>query len=67
LFVQLALGGRRKRVAPAQKPAIGRNCGLTIETVSRTLTTLEIDGAIELPTSRCAMLRKRAALARLDA
>jgi CRP/FNR family nitrogen fixation transcriptional regulator len=41
--------------------------GLTIETVSRTLTTLENDGAIELPTSRCIMLRKRATLARLNA
>jgi len=41
--------------------------GLTIETVSRTLTTLEGDGAIELPTSRRVMLRKRSALARLNA
>ncbi len=41
--------------------------GLTIETVSRTLTMLEHEGAIELPTSRCIMLRKRATLARLNA
>jgi len=40
--------------------------GLTIETVSRTLTMLENEGAIELPTSRCIMLRKRAALVRLN-
>jgi len=41
--------------------------GLTIETVSRTLSMLESDGAIALPTSHCVMLRKRAALARLNA
>ena len=41
--------------------------GLTIETVSRTLTALENEGAIELPTSRCITLRKRAVLARLNA
>jgi hypothetical protein len=35
--------------------------------VSRTLTTLENDGAIALPRSRCVMLRKRAALVRLYA
>ena len=40
--------------------------GLTIETVSRTLTMLENEGAIELPTSRCIVLRKRATLARLN-
>ena len=41
--------------------------GLTIETVSRTLSTLESDGTIELPSSRRVVLRKRAALGRLNA
>jgi len=36
--------------------------GLTIETVSRTMTQLESSGAIALPTSRRVVLRNRAAL-----
>ena len=40
--------------------------GLTIETVSRTLTQLENSAAIELPTSRRIVLRNRAALGRLN-
>jgi CRP/FNR family transcriptional regulator, nitrogen fixation regulation protein len=40
--------------------------GLTIETVSRTLTQLENSSAIELPTSRRIVLRNRAALGRLN-
>jgi CRP/FNR family transcriptional regulator, nitrogen fixation regulation protein len=52
---------------PMSRQDIADYLGLTIETVSRTLTMLEHDGAIELPTSRCVMLRKRAALARLNA
>jgi CRP-like cAMP-binding protein len=40
--------------------------GLTIETVSRTLTQLETSCAIELPTSRRIVLRNRPALARLN-
>lgn len=40
--------------------------GLTIETVSRTLTQMERDRAIALPTCRHILLRNRAALARLD-
>jgi CRP/FNR family nitrogen fixation transcriptional regulator len=52
---------------PMSRQDIADYLGLTIETVSRTLTTLENDGAIELPTSRCVMLRKRAALVRLNA
>ena len=39
--------------------------GLTIETVSRTLTQLEKAAAIELPTSRRIVLRNRSALTRL--
>jgi CRP/FNR family nitrogen fixation transcriptional regulator len=41
--------------------------GLTIETVSRTLTQLEKSAVIELPTSRRIVLRNRAALTRLNA
>jgi CRP/FNR family nitrogen fixation transcriptional regulator len=41
--------------------------GLTIETVSRTLTHLEAKAAIALPTSRRIVLRNRTALVRLDA
>jgi CRP/FNR family transcriptional regulator, nitrogen fixation regulation protein len=41
--------------------------GLTIETVSRTLTQFQATSAIELPTSRRMILRNRAALVRLDA
>jgi len=40
--------------------------GLTIETVSRTMTQLESDAAIGLPTSRRIVLRNRAALGRLN-
>ncbi len=52
---------------PMPRQDIADYLGLTIETVSRTLTMLEHDGAIELPTSRRVMLRKRAALGRLNA
>jgi CRP/FNR family transcriptional regulator, nitrogen fixation regulation protein len=52
---------------PMSRQDIADYLGLTIETVSRTLTTLESDGSIALPTSRCVMLRKRAALVRLNA
>jgi CRP/FNR family transcriptional regulator, nitrogen fixation regulation protein len=41
--------------------------GLTIETVSRTLTYLQAKAAIALPTSRRIVLRNRKALTRLDA
>jgi CRP/FNR family transcriptional regulator, nitrogen fixation regulation protein len=41
--------------------------GLTIETVSRTLTQLEKSAAIEVPTSRRIVLRNRSALNRLNA
>jgi CRP/FNR family nitrogen fixation transcriptional regulator len=51
---------------PMSRQDIADYLGLTIETVSRTLTMLEHDGAIELPTSRCVMLRKRSALDRLN-
>jgi CRP-like cAMP-binding protein len=40
--------------------------GLTIETVSRTLTQLENAAAIAVPTSRRIVLRNRGALSRLN-
>ena len=40
--------------------------GLTIETVSRTLTGLESAATIEVPTSRRIVLRNRSALSRLN-
>ncbi|HUI95761.1 MAG TPA: helix-turn-helix domain-containing protein [Xanthobacteraceae bacterium] len=52
---------------PMPRQDIADYLGLTIETVSRTLTMLENEGAIALPTSRRVMLRKRAALGRLNA
>ena len=52
---------------PMPRQDIADYLGLTIETVSRTLTMLENDGAIALPTSRRVTLRKRAALGRLNA
>jgi CRP/FNR family nitrogen fixation transcriptional regulator len=41
--------------------------GLTIETVTRTLTALESRAAIALPTSRRIVLRNRRALNQLNA
>lgn len=40
--------------------------GLTIETVSRTLTSLERAAATEVPTSRRIVLRNRSALSRMN-
>jgi len=52
---------------PMSRQDIADYLGLTIETVSRTLTQLENAAAIALPTSRRIVLRNRAALARLNA
>lgn len=52
---------------PMPRQDIADYLGLTIETVSRTLTMLENEGAIALPTSRRVTLRKRATLGRLNA
>lgn len=52
---------------PMSRQDIADYLGLTIETVSRTLTVLENEAAIELPTSRRIVLRDRAALRRLNA
>jgi CRP/FNR family nitrogen fixation transcriptional regulator len=50
---------------PMSRQDIADYLGLTIETVSRTLTSLENCAAIEVPTSRRIVLRNRTALNRL--
>jgi CRP/FNR family transcriptional regulator, nitrogen fixation regulation protein len=52
---------------PMSRQDIADYLGLTIETVSRTLTTLENAATIELPSSRRIVLRNRSALCRLNA
>ena len=52
---------------PMSRQDIADYLGLTIETVSRTLTQLEGDAAIALPTSRRVVLRNRTALRQLNA
>jgi CRP/FNR family nitrogen fixation transcriptional regulator len=51
---------------PMSRQDIADYLGLTIETVSRTLTQLENTAAIALPSSRRIVLRNRAALDRLN-
>jgi CRP/FNR family nitrogen fixation transcriptional regulator len=52
---------------PMSRQDIADYLGLTIETVSRTLTQLERTATIELPSSRRILLRNRSALNRLNA
>jgi CRP-like cAMP-binding protein len=52
---------------PMSRQDIADYLGLTIETVSRTLTHLEKTAAIEVPTSRRILVRSRSALTRLNA
>ena len=52
---------------PMSRQDIADYLGLTIETVSRTLTQLENSSAIAVPTSRRIVLRNQAALSRLNA
>lgn len=51
---------------PMSRQDIADYLGLTIETVSRTLTSLEASATIEVPTSRRIVLRNRAALNRMS-
>jgi len=51
---------------PMSRQDIADYLGLTIETISRTLTGLESAAAIEVPTSRRIVLRNRSALSRLN-
>ena len=66
----LEMAGRAMRLdevdLPMSRQDIADYLGLTIETVSRTLTLLENSAAIALPTSRRIVLRNRAALRQLD-
>jgi CRP/FNR family transcriptional regulator, nitrogen fixation regulation protein len=52
---------------PMSRQDIADHLGLTIETVSRTLSQLERNNVIALPTSRCIALRNRGALGRMIA
>jgi len=52
---------------PMSRQDIADYLGLTIETVSRTLTQLETEAAIALPTSRRIVLRNRKVLHQLNA
>jgi CRP/FNR family nitrogen fixation transcriptional regulator len=52
---------------PMSRQDIADYLGLTIETVSRTLTQLENSATIAVPTSRRIVLRNRAALCRMNA
>ena len=51
---------------PMSRQDIADYLGLTIETVSRTLSHLEVKAAIARPTSRRIVLRNRGALCRLN-
>jgi CRP/FNR family nitrogen fixation transcriptional regulator len=51
---------------PMSRQDIADYLGLTIETVSRTMTRLESVAAIALPSSRCIVLRDHATLGRLN-
>jgi len=63
---KVAAGGDELEL-PMSRQDIADYLGLTIETVSRTMTQLENDAAIGLPTSPRIVLRNRAALGRLNA
>ena len=68
LLEMAARGANRSEIElPMSRQDIADYLGLTIETVSRTLTQLENSGAIAVPTSRRIVLRQRAALSRLNA
>ncbi len=51
---------------PMSRKDIADYLGLTIETVSRTLTSMQSAAVIEMPTSRCIVLCDRSALKRLN-
>lgn len=67
LLVDLAdrTGAQSELDVPMSRQDMADYLGLTIETVSRTLTQLQADGVIALPTTRHIVLRDRAALRRL--
>ena len=51
---------------PMSRQDIADYLGMTIETVSRTVTAFETDGTIALPSARCIVIRKHQALRTLD-
>jgi CRP/FNR family nitrogen fixation transcriptional regulator len=68
-LLQLAerVSGSDEFELPMSRQDIADYLGLTIETVSRTMTQLENDATIGLPSSRRIVVRNRAALGRLNA
>ena len=68
-LLEMAARSRSLQVVelPMSRQDIADYLGLTIETVSRTLTSLEHEAAIALPSSRRVVLRNRPALRRLNA
>jgi CRP/FNR family transcriptional regulator, nitrogen fixation regulation protein len=64
-MAQRATGGNAIDL-PMSRQDIADYLGLTIETVSRTLTSLETSATIEVPTSRRIVLRNRPALSRMN-
>ena len=64
-MAERASGGNTVEL-PMSRQDIADYLGLTIETVSRTLTGLESAATIEVPTSRRIVLRNRSALSRLN-
>jgi CRP/FNR family nitrogen fixation transcriptional regulator len=67
LLVDLAerTGAKKELDVPMSRQDMADYLGLTIETVSRTLTQLQADGVIAIPTTRHIVLRDTAALRRL--
>lgn len=67
LLIDLAdrVGADRELDVPMSRQDMADYLGLTIETVSRTLTQLQADGVIALPTTRHIVLKDRKALRRL--
>jgi CRP/FNR family nitrogen fixation transcriptional regulator len=65
-MVERAAAGGNIVELPMSRQDIADYLGLTIETVSRTLTGLESAATIEVPSSRRIVLRNRAALNRLN-
>ena len=64
-MAERSLGGNAIDL-PMPRQDIADYLGLTIETVSRTLTSLESCAAIEAPSSRHIVLRNRSALNRMN-
>jgi CRP/FNR family transcriptional regulator, nitrogen fixation regulation protein len=66
LDIAARVSGDNQFDLPMSRQDIADYLGLTIETVSRTMTNLENAAAIELPSSRRVVLRNRATLGRLN-